>query len=130
MVRVAESMSESQGAGFLTTFGVGVGVGFFIQLRKSNWTIFYIALHVRNPISCLLKWYNFFWNFYLKQSQRILAVYHDFHWLLVSTKLLTAKLHSRYVEESESEILERSESDILPPTPQPWLWWPKTPFQS
>jgi len=24
---------------------------------------------------------------------RILAVYHDFHWLLVATKLLTAKLH-------------------------------------
>jgi len=30
---------------------------------------------------------------------------------------LTAKLHSRYV--NESEILKRS--DILPPTPQPWL---------
>jgi len=26
-------------------------------------------------------------------KQRILAVYHDFHWLLVATKLLTAKLH-------------------------------------
>jgi len=55
---------------------------------------------------------------------------------------LTAKLHSLYVmeskilEKSESEILNRSESgdgvseilerselesDILPPTPQPWL---------
>jgi len=27
---------------------------------------------------------------------RILAAYHDFHWLLVATKLLTAKLHSCY----------------------------------
>jgi len=58
----------------------------------------------------------------LKQS--ILAVYHDLHWLLVATKLLTAKLHSRYVKESESEILEKSasvsESDILPLTTQPW----------
>jgi len=32
-----------------------------------------------------------------------------FHWLLVATKLLTAKLQSRYVKGSESEILERSE---------------------
>jgi len=45
--------------------------------------------------------------------------------------ILTAKFHSHYVKEleseileiSESEILERSgsESDILPPTPQPYL---------
>jgi len=50
-------------------------------------------------------------------------VYHDFHWVLVAIKLLTGKLHSLYVKESESEILERSEleSDILPPVPQPWV---------
>jgi len=62
--------------------------------------------------------------------------------VLVARKFLTAKLHSLYVmeskilEKSESEILNRSESgdgvseilerselesDILPPTPQPWL---------
>jgi len=43
--------------------------------------------------------------------------------LLIATKLLTAKLHSRFVKKSVSEIAERSEleSDILPPTPQPWL---------
>jgi len=28
-------------------------------------------------------------------KQRLLAVYHDLHWLLVATKLLEAKLHSR-----------------------------------
>jgi len=28
-------------------------------------------------------------------KQRILAVYHGFHWLLAAKKLLTAKLHSR-----------------------------------
>ena len=56
-------------------------------------------------------------------QQIILAVYYDFHWVLVATKLLKAKLHSLYVKELESEILERSEleSDILPPTPQPWM---------
>ena len=50
----------------------------------------------------------------------LLCVYHGFRWLLVDTKLLTAKLHSRYVK---SEILGGSEleSDILPPTPQPWF---------
>jgi len=60
-------------------------------------------------------WYNFFWNL-LKQG--ILSVYHDFHGLLVATKLLTAKRQSCYDKVSESDILERS--GILPPTPQPW----------
>jgi len=38
-------------------------------------------------------------------KQKIVAVHHDFYWLLVATKLLAAKLHSRYVK--KSEILER-----------------------
>jgi len=42
-------------------------------------------------------------------KQRILAVYHDFHGVLVATKFLATKLHSLYVKKSESEILERSE---------------------
>ena len=46
----------------------------------------------------------FLLNFLLKQ--RILAVYHDFHWLLVATKLLTAKLHSRYVKDSGGDVGE------------------------
>jgi len=56
-------------------------------------------------------------------KQRILAVYLDFHWVLIATKFLVAKLHLLYVKESGSEILERSEleSNILPPTPQPWM---------
>jgi len=33
-------------------------------------------------------------------KQRILDVYHDFTLLLVATKLLTAKSHSRYVKAS------------------------------
>jgi len=37
-------------------------------------------------------------------KQKILAVRHDFHYLLVAAKLLTAKLHSRYVKDSEVEI--------------------------
>jgi len=51
-------------------------------------------------------------------KQKILAVYHDFHWLLVDKIFLTVKFHSFF---KESEILGRSEieSDILPPTPQP-----------
>jgi len=56
-------------------------------------------------------------------KQRLLAVHHNFHRLLIATKLLTANLHCLYVK--ESELLERSEleseSDILPPTPQPCL---------
>jgi len=46
-------------------------------------------------------------------KQRILAVYHDFHWVLVATKFLAAKLHPLYVK--ESEILERSELE--------WKFW-------
>ena len=45
--------------------------------------------------------------------------YHDSHWLLVATKVLTDKLHSLHVKEPESKILEKSESDILPPTLHP-----------
>jgi len=88
-----------------------------LRLWKYKWIIFYITL--------------LSWEFLLKLllTQRILAVYHDFHWVLVATKFLTVKCHSLYVKESgilensELEILERSEleSDILPPTPQPWL---------
>ena len=44
----------------------------------------------------LFKWY----NFKLLLKQIVFAMYHDFHWLLVGTKLLTAKLHSHYVNES------------------------------
>jgi len=73
---------------------------------------------VTDPHSCLLKWYNSFWNLFWN---RFRAVHCDFHWSLVATKLWTAKVHSRYVKESEWEVLERLESDILPPTPQPWL---------
>jgi len=53
----------------------------------------------------LLNRYNFLWNFCWNRG--ILAMYHDFHWVLV--------------QGAESEILERLESDILPPTPQPWM---------
>ena len=82
------------------------GVGFFIRLRLFNWIMFYITLLSRE--------FQLIWQFlklFLKQN--ILAVYHDFHCVLVATKLLTAKLHSFYVKGAESEI--------LPPTPQPWL---------
>jgi len=47
------------------------------------------------------------------------VLYHDFHWLLVATEVLTDKLHSLYVKESKSTILERSESNILLPTLHP-----------
>ena len=63
-----------------------------------------------DPVQFLMK---------LLLKQRILAVFHDFHRVLVATKFLVAKLHSLYVKESGLEILEKLESNILPPTPQP-----------
>ena len=77
-------------------------------------------LHRTHNLRILIRAY---WNgtitfeTFIETYSRILAVYHDFHWLLVAKKLLTAKLHSRHVKVGN---LERSESDILPPTTQPW----------
>jgi len=55
-----------------------------------------------------------FRNFYWSREFLLCTTISIDCWLL--QKLLTTKLHSRYVKESESEILERSESDISPPT--------------
>jgi len=82
-------------------FLAGVGVGCFVRprLRMSNWIIFHITL-----LNCefLLKWYNFFWIFCWNR-----------HFLLCTTfpLILTVQFHSLYVKESESEILERLESE-------------------
>ena len=78
----------------------GAGVGFLITLRVGFCCLtpevhldpfFYITLL---SWEFLLKWYNFFWNFW----------HHNFHWLLIATKLLTTKVNFVYVKESESEI--------------------------
>jgi len=76
-------------------------------------------------------------------KQIILAVCHDFHCMLVATKLLAldsqtslklcqvkeseSKILERPESVSESEILKRSEleSGVLPPTPQPWFIYSK-----
>jgi len=66
----------------------------------------------------LLNWYRFFWKFVETEISCCVPRF---------SLILTAKFHSRYVKESEilerseSEILEsrESESDVLPPTPQP-----------
>jgi len=50
----------------------------------------------------------------------ILAVDHNFQWLLVAKKCWTAKFHSCYVEKSRAGNLEKVDSDILPRTLQPW----------
>ena len=104
-VGVARSRRFLGGVGFITT--PGIGVGFFVRLQKSYWIIFCITLLNGEN---LLKWYNFLWNFL---KQRVLAVYHGFHRVLVATNFLTVRFHSLDVKESESEILERSESEIL-----------------
>jgi len=53
-------------------------------------------------------------------------MYHIFYWLLVATKWLTAKLHLRYVKESESEILEGRGVGHLTLTPRPCREGPVT----
>ena len=88
----------------------GVGIGFFCPTPKVQFNNF---LHHTPKLGIPVEMVQCLFKLLLKQS--ILAVRHDFY-LLVATKLLTAKLHSLYVKEPESEILERS--DILPPNPQ------------
>jgi len=81
------------GVGFLTT--LGVGVGYFSptpEVRLNNFLCLLIIEMVQFLFKLLLK-------------QIFLVAYHDFHLVLVATKLLTAKFHSLYVEESVSNIL-------------------------
>jgi len=65
-------------------------------------------LHHTFKLEIPVKMVQFLLKLLLKHNS---AVYHDFHWLLVATKLFTAKHHSCHVRELESEILERSELD-------------------
>jgi len=95
-----------------------VEVEFFVRLRHrmSNWIIFYSTLLIWE---FLQKLYNFFWNFCWTR---------DFLLYTTIPLILTTKFHFLYVK--KSEIIKRSESgvgvrnfgksesDILPPTPQ------------
>ena len=83
--------------------------GIFCPTPEVQLHCFYITPMLEIPVESV-----FLIKLFLKPS--ILALYHDFHWVLVAVKFLGAKLHSLYIKESESEILERSvlESDISP----------------
>ena len=94
------------GVGFLITLGGGVGL--FCPTLDVQLDHF---LHHTPKLGIPVEMVQFLLKLFLKQG--FLAVHHDFPWVL------TAKFHSRNVKESESEILERTESDISPPTPQP-----------
>jgi len=79
------------GVRFLTT--LGVGVGFFVRLRMSSWIMFYIT---RLSWEFLLKWYNFFETFVEAEISCCVPRF---------PLILTAKVNSLCVKESESEIL-------------------------
>ena len=79
------------GVGFLTTLGVGVGF-----LCPTSEVHLDTILQHTPKLGISVEIVQFLLRFLLKQ--RLLAVYHDFHWLLVATKFLTAKLHSLYVK--------------------------------
>jgi len=96
---VVRSRTFLEEVGFLTTLGVGVGFFVRLRLRMSNWIIFTSHSKIRS----------YSWNGTISLET------------FVETMISTAKLHSLYVKKLETEILEswKSESDILPPTPQP-----------
>ena len=99
--RVAENGRRSGGVGFLTTRRSELHV-----LSDSGSPIGSL-LHHTPKLGIRVLSVHFLMKLLLKQ--RVLAVYHDFHWVLVAIKFLAAKLHSLYLKESDSEILERSE---------------------
>ena len=108
------------GVRFLTTLGVGVGLFVRPRLWMSNCIIFYIALL---NWKFLLEWYNFFWNVCWNRDILLCTtIPTDFN-SQIDFNSQTAKFHSIDVEESESGVgkIAKSESDILPPTPQPCL---------
>ena len=114
------------GVRFLTALGVGVGVrvGLFCQTPTPEVQLDHYPHHTSN-LGIPVEMVQFLLKLVLKEI--ILAVFYDFHWVLVTTKLLTAKLHSLYNKESGFGIwvrnFERSESvlesDILTLNPQP-----------
>ena len=95
-VRVARSRSFLHGVGIVFLRWVGVGLFFPTPTPEVQLNHFIHCASV--PVEMV----RFLLKFLLKL--RILAVYHDFHWLLVATKLLTAKLHSCYAKESKSGV--------------------------
>jgi len=76
----------------------------------------------------LLKWYNFLGNFCWNRDFLLCTT------ISTECELLQNCWHPNFIHfmlrsrkfwkgpSRESEILERSELDILPPTPQPWTW--------
>jgi len=97
----------------------------------SSWMIFYSTLLKRE---FLLKWYNFFWNFCRNRGFLLCTTISiDFNsqisfpvcWGVGFRNFGKVGVGNVEKPELESEILKRSkselESDILPPTPQPWF---------
>ena len=84
--------------GFIATLGVGIGFSCPTPTQKSNWILFTSQSEVEIPVETE--------QFLLKRlsDQRFPAVNHDFHWLLIATKLLAAKLHYLPVKEMESGV--------------------------
>ena len=87
------------GAGFLKTLGVGVGL--FVRLRMFNWILF---LHHTLKLGITVEMVQFRLKLLLKQISCCAPRF---------PLILTTKFHSLYVEESEWEILDRPESEIL-----------------
>ena len=100
-IRVAESLSEGVG-GFwwsrIPNNTRGRSRIFFVRLRlwKSNWIFFYFTLL---SWEFLLKWYNFFWNFYWNREFLLCTTVSIDWWSLQNC--WQPSFHSRYVVESE-----------------------------
>ena len=85
---------------------------FFCPTPTSDVQLIHFLCHTRNleiPVEMVQL-------FFLKLLLKQISCYAPLFPLI-----LTAKFHPLYVKQSELENLERSKSDILPPTLQPWF---------
>jgi len=100
-IGVVRSRRILSGARFLTTQGVVVKLFVRLWLRKPNWIIF---SHHTPKLGIPVEMVQIFIKLLLKQ--RIIPVYHDFHWVLVATKFLTAKHHSFMLKSPSRQFLK------------------------
>ena len=98
--------------GFLTTLGVG-----FIYLTPELQLNHF--LHHTLPNSCLLKNDTISFETFMETENSCCVP--RFPLIASCYRIVDSQTSFTFLQSRESEILERSVSGILPPTPQPWL---------
>ena len=109
------------GVGFLTT--LGVRVGFFCPTPTPDVLLDHYLITLLNW-EFLLKWYSFFWNFCWNRDFLLCTtISFDFNNSQISFPLRWGVGVGNFGRAGVGIFGKaESDSDTLPPTPQPW-WW-------